>query len=159
MADEPREFPPTGLYLDDLVATGKPSLGQLQVVSWIVRHFVQDVLKRRAAFHAGEAGASDPLPSIEREARELGAIFLGKDPRFDAQPWNDPKRLGMTFAVLLPEETKHYGDSGTALFMWLAAQTAEAAAALEGGMAEADVRTELDGIVSDVTDRLLGVKY
>jgi hypothetical protein len=96
-----------GLYLDDLVSTGKPSLGVLSVVSWLVRHFVQDVLKIRAAWHAGEPGARDPLASIEVEARQLGDIFLGRDARFDAQPWNTDNRLGMVMRVLFPEETKH----------------------------------------------------
>jgi len=34
----------------------------------------------------------------------------------------------MVLKVLLPQETKDYGEPGAALFMWLAAQVAEAAA-------------------------------
>ncbi|NPT60338.1 hypothetical protein [Paraburkholderia elongata] len=148
-----------GLYLDDLVSTGKPSLGDLAVVSRLVRGFVKYVLDTRAAWHAGEAGVRYPLAIIEVEARQLGDIFLGRDARFDAQPWNTDRRLGMVLTVLLPDETKHYGDPGAALFMWLAAQTADAAEDIEQGGDEVDARGRLDRIVTDVTERLLGTKY
>jgi len=148
-----------GLSLDDLVSTGKPSLGDLAVVSRLVREFVKYVLDTRAAWHAGEPGARDPLAMIAAEGRLLGDIILGRDVRFDAQPWNTPRRLGMVLTVLLPEETKHYGDPGAALFMWLAAQAAEAAAFIEQGGDEVEARERLDRIVTDVTERLLGIKY
>ncbi|EUC21476.1 hypothetical protein [Paraburkholderia hospita] len=148
-----------GLNRDDLVSTGKPSLGDLAVVSRLVREFVKFVLDTRAAWHAGEKGARDPLAMIEAEARQLGDIFLGRDVRFDAQPWNTDNRLGMVMRVLLPDETKHYGDPGAAPFMWLAAQAAEAAAFIEQGSDEVEARERLDRIVTDVTERLLGTRY
>ncbi len=147
-----------GLYLDDLVATGKPSLGQLAVVSRLVREFVQRVLETRAAWHKGEPGAKDPIAVYTEDARRMGDIFLGRDEQYDAQPWNTRRRLGNVLAVLLPQETEHYGDPGTALFMWLAAQAATAAAAIEQGQSEDVFRRKLDAVVDDVTQRLLGLK-
>jgi hypothetical protein len=100
--------------------------------------------------------------SPSSKSRLVGSAIssFGRYARFDAQPWNDPKRLGMTLAVLLQEETKHYGDSGTALFMWLAAQVAQAALALERDpAAEEKVQARLDAIVADVIARLLRTKY
>lgn len=156
MSENP-EFSPTGLYLDDLVSTGKPSLGVLLVVSHLVREFVKYVLDTRAAWHRGENDARDPLGRIEAEARLLGDIFLGRDDRFDAQPWNTPNRLGNVLKVMLPEETKHYGDPGAALFMWLALQALSAAEFIEQGGSEHQARQRLDPIVDDVTQRLLGM--
>jgi hypothetical protein len=96
---------------------------------------------------------------IAAEARLLGDIFLGRDARFDAQPWNTDNRLGMVLRVLLPEETKDYGDPGSGLFMWLALQALNTAAFIEQGGDEAEARERLDGIADDVTARLLGIKY
>jgi hypothetical protein len=146
--------------LDQMDTTHLPSLDDPAVVAALVRGFARNVLEVRAAWHAGAAGARDPLSAIEAEARLLGDIFLGRDDRYDARPWNTPNRLGMYFTVLLPVETRHYGDPGSALFMWLAAQVAEAARALEQDpAAEAKVQARLDTIVADVIARLLRTKY
>lgn len=145
-----------GPYLADLVATGKPSLGQLDVVSRLVRDFVQRVLDIRAAWHAGDERARDPIALYTEDARRMGDVFMGRDGRFDAQPWNSIRRLGITLRVLLPDETEHYGDPGTALFMWLAAQAASAGAAIESGQSEEEWRAKLDAVADDVTQRLLG---
>ena len=77
----------------------------------------------------------------------MGDIFMGRDRCFDAQPWNSVRRLGITLRVLLPDETEHYGDPGTALFMWLATQTASAGAAIESGQSEQEWRAKLGGVV------------
>lgn len=156
---EPKQFPDAGLYLDDLVATGKPSLGDLHTVSWLVRNFAKFVLEKRADFHAGKAGAENPLPAIEQEAALMASIFQGYDRRFDAQPWNTPARVGNLCRVLKPEETKQYGDPVKGFFMWLAAQAIAAAQAIEGGEPEADVKPRIDALMDDVTERLLGIKY
>lgn len=156
---ELKQFPDAGLYLDDLVATGKPSLGDLHVVSWLVRNFAKYVLERRAAFHRGDAGAENPIPAIEAEAGILSAVFQGKDERFDSQPWNTPARVGNLCRVLCPEETKQYGDPVTGLFMWVAGQTIAIMTAIEGGADEAVMKPRFDQLYDDITDRLLGVKY
>lgn len=154
-----KQFPDAGLYLDDLVATGKPSLGDLHTVSWLVRNFAKFVLERRADFHAGKAGAENPIPAIESEAELLGGIFQGKDERFDAQPWNTPARVGNLCRVLCPDETRQYGDPAKGFFMWTAAQVIASAQAIEGGSPEAEVKPKIDALMDDVTERLLGVKY
>jgi hypothetical protein len=68
--------------------------------------------------------------------------------------------LGMHFRILLPEETKHYGCPGSALFMWLAAQLSNSAATLEHNPAAEDrVKHRLDRIVVDPVARLLREKH
>jgi len=156
---ETKQFPDAGLYLDDLIATGKPSLGDLHVVSWLVRHFAQAVLIKRAAFHAGEDGAHDPLPAIETEARQMAVAFQGHDDRFDAQPWNTPARIGNLFRVLCPDETRQYGDPVQGFFMWIAGQLLAMTMAIESGEPEADIKPKIDAMLDDATQRLLGVKY
>lgn len=141
------------LRMDDLVPMAKPSLADPAVVAWLVRHFSRRVLEIR-----DEKGSDDVISGIEGEARELGAIILGRDIRFNAQGWNDPDRLGTVLRVLLPEETRRYGDSGTALFIWLAAQIGSAARDLENGMSEQEVREKLDPVIEDVIE-ILSVRY
>lgn len=156
---ETKTFPDSGLYLDDLVATGKPSLGDAQVVSWLVRHFAKGVLDTRAGFMTGKADMKEPLAVIEREAREMAAIFQGHDERFDAQPWNTPARIGNLCRVLCPEETKQYGDPVAGLFMWIAGQTLALMMEIEETGDEASVKPRIDATLEDIIARLLGVKY
>jgi hypothetical protein len=158
MTPDNPEFSPTGLYLDDLVSTGKPSLGVFPIVSRIVREYVKNVLEIRSAFNLGQGGADAPLVEIEAAARHWGNVFLGRDNRFDAQPWNTPNRLGMTLTMLFPEETKHYGDPGAAAFMWLAGQTLQASQFMEGGGSEDEARAKLEPVVEDFEQRLIGIK-
>jgi len=123
MSDEYNESPGGDISLVDLVSTGKPSLAHLHVVDKLVRDFTASVLLVKSGFQQGKAEAKDPLAVIEAQAREAGDIIMGRNPAYDAQQWNSPARLGNTLRVLLPNEVKHYGDPGAALFMWLANQT------------------------------------
>jgi hypothetical protein len=153
-----KQLPPTGLYLDDLVATGKPSLGDLHTVSWLVRNFAKFCIGKYSDFRAGK-GPRDPMPEISAEAKLLGDIFQGRDDRFDAQPWNSPNRLGNVMRVLMPEETIAFGDPGTGFFMWVAAQTMSMTQSMNEGHPEADIKARMDEMMDDVTARLLGIKY
>jgi hypothetical protein len=136
---ETKQLPPTGLYLDDMVATGKPSLGDLHTVSWLVREFARFCIGKYSDFRAGK-GDRDPLPAITAEAALMGRIFQGGDERFDAQPWNTP-------------------DPGTGFFMWVAAQTMTLTQEMNDGTPEAQIKATMDDMMDDVTKRLLGVKY
>jgi hypothetical protein len=146
--------------LEEPVSTGKPSLSDPAVVDALVRHFAERVFETRAAWHLGRLGAREPLILIEQDARRLGAIVRGHNSAYDATPWNSDNRLGMYFRVLFPEETKHYGNPGVALFMWLAWQLMEGAASLERDPAAEDsIKRRLERIVVDVVARLLREKH
>lgn len=145
-----------GLYLDQLVSTGKPSLAHLTVVDGLVRDFVAGVLALKSGFVAGHPDAKYPLLEIEKRARHLGDAFLGRDPAYDAQPYNNISRLGAQLRYLFPKETAHYEDAGAALFMWLANQTLNAAKAQNEGTPEPEVQKRLGAVVDDVISRLLG---
>jgi hypothetical protein len=142
--------------LEDPVSTGKPSLSDPAIVDALVRHFAKRVFETQAAWQLGQPGAREPLALIEVDARRMGAIFLGRDPAYDATPWNTSNRLGMYFTVLLPTETKHFGDPGAALFMWLANQLVQGAAAIErDATVEHHIKIRLDITIRDLIARLL----
>ncbi len=63
MTDIPK--PGDGLYLDDLVSTGKPSLGDLAVVSRLVREFVKYVLDIRHVFAGMRKKRNRQEPSLD----------------------------------------------------------------------------------------------
>ncbi|WP_162916222.1 hypothetical protein [Burkholderia sp. PAMC 26561] len=146
--------------LEELVSTGKPSLSDPAIVDALVRHFAERVFETQAAWQLGRPGAREPLMLIEQDARRLGSIVRGHDSAYDATPWNSDDRLGMYFKILFPEKTRHYGDPGVALFMWLACQLMEGAATIERDpAAEDNVKRRLERIVVDVVARLLREKH
>jgi hypothetical protein len=124
----------------------------------LVRDYVAFVLRVKNDFGAGLEAARDPLTSIEAEARRMGDVILGRDPSYGPQPWQNVSKLGAQLKVLLPKETKHYGDPGFALFMWLANQALKASTALDQGAAEESVRARLGSVVDDVVGRIVGAR-
>lgn len=153
------EQPGGTIYLDGLVAGDRPSLARFTDVSALVRQFAAGVFAVRVGFDAGHADAKEPLALIEKEARRCGAIILGEDTAvFDPQAWNTPRRLGVTLRALLPDESRHYGDSGTALFMWLANQLLHVSKAhTDGRLTERAAKQEIEALCNDVTGRILGL--
>ncbi len=158
MNDDYKPSPGGDIDLSQVVSTGKPSLADMSVVDKLVRDFAASVVMAKTGFQRGLEGARNPLAIIEERARDAGAVIMGRDDRFDAQPWNADNRLGNTIRVLLPNEVKHYGDTGTALFMWLANQVLKASASLDDGMDEAAVKGRLAPVLDDVVARILGVR-
>lgn len=147
-----------GLYLDRLIEGDRPSLAHYEVVWKLVREFSAAVLLVRTGFDLGSPAAKEPLAVIEEQARKCGDAIMGRSADFVAQEWNNEARLGAVIKVLLPNECRHYGDPGAALFMWLANQTLTAARAQNEGTPESEVQKRLAAICDDVTARILGIK-
>jgi hypothetical protein len=145
------------MNLDGLVAGEKPSLARLGDVSRLVNGFAGMVFALKAGFQAGDPKAKNPLVDIDTEATRCGRIILGQDDRYDAQPWNTRNRLGMTLQYLFPEETRHYGDPGKALFMWLANQMLNISKAVDDGMSEEKAKFHIEEICTDVAGRIIGL--
>jgi hypothetical protein len=158
MNQNEQDTPGGDLSLGDLHAGDAPSLARTDVVDKLVRDFVASVLLVKTGFQRGHESARNPLKVIEEQAQQLGDIVLGRNPQYVAQPWNHESRLGATLKVLLPSETKHYGDPGCALFMWLANQALKASAALDEGTTEEAVQKNLAAVVEDVVARVMGVR-
>lgn len=125
----------------------RPTLIDDAEVERLVRGFAARVLFLRAAFHAGEASACNPLETIDHEAQALSAA------------------LALTahgrayWMVLLPEETKHTGDPGAALGLWIASQLVLMLQDIEDGEAEDAIKPKIEAMLADVVARLVGAKH
>jgi hypothetical protein len=128
------------------VTKRRPSLVADAEIERIVRRFAALVLLIRADFHTG-IGPRDTLPLIEAEARTFSA------------------GLGLTahgrayWMVLLPEETKHTGDPGTALGLWIAAQTVALMQEIEDGEPDHAIKPKIAAVLTDIVARLTGAKH
>jgi hypothetical protein len=130
-----------------MAAPRRPTLAAPDVIDALVRQFAARVLFLRAAFHAGDAGAENPLQAIERDARELSAA-LALTP-YGLAYWR----------VLLPDETKQMVDPGAALGLWIAGQVVAMIQAVEDGEPEATIRPKIEATLADIVARLTGRKY
>jgi hypothetical protein len=130
-----------------MAAPRRPTLATPEVIDALVREFAARVLFLRAAFHAGDAGAEKPLQAIERDARGLSAAL--KLTSFGRAYWR----------VLLPDETRHTGDPGAALGLWVAGQIVAMMQSIENGEPESEVKPQMDAMLADVVARLTGAKY
>ncbi len=152
--------PGGALYLDGLNVGRRrgQSLALLGDVSKLVNEFAGGVFLTRAKWHAGDAKAKDPLELIAADAARCGKIIMGEDPHWAPQPWNDRRRLGAIMKVLLPELTEQCdGDSGKALFMWLAGQLVEVAQAVEDGLlSEQQAKPEIARLCFETAGRIMG---
>lgn len=130
----------------EAVTQRRPSLVSDAEIERIVRRFAALVLFIRADFHTG-IGPRDPLPLMEAEARTFSAA------------------LSLTahgrayWMVLLPEETKHTGDPGAALGLWIAAQTVELMQEIEDGEPEDAIKPKIAAMLTDIVARLTGAKH
>lgn len=130
-----------------MIAPRRPTLVANAEVDRLVRGFAARVLFLRAAFHAGEARACNPLETIDREAQALSAA------------------LALTahgrayWMVLLPDETKHTGDPGAALGLWMASQLVQMMQSIENGEPEDAIKRKIESLLADVVARLVGATH
>jgi hypothetical protein len=94
-----------GLYLDDLVSTGKPSLGDPEVGGGLVRTFLAGVVDRVAEVGAGHEDKGVAAMADQRACLAMAAIFLGRDPAYKTVgQWND----GAGLVDWSYEQLRHY---------------------------------------------------
>jgi len=129
------------------VVPRRPSTASPELIEALVRQFATRVLFLRAAWHRGDDDAQNPLQAIEREAR-AASVTIALTPHGRA--------LCM---YLLPDETKAFGDPGTAMFMWIASQTVQMMQAIEDGEPEDAIKPKIEAMLTDVVARLTGAKY
>lgn len=118
-----------------------------EAIDALVRQFAARVLFLRAAFHAGDAEAENPLKVIKHDAHELSAAL--KLTPYGLAYWR----------VLLPDETKQMVDPGAALGLWIAGQIVAMMQAIEDGEPEATIKPKIEAMLADIVERLTGRKY
>ncbi|WP_042264773.1 hypothetical protein [Paraburkholderia heleia] len=128
-------------------ARRRPTLIDDAEVEQLVRGFAARVLFLRAAFHAGEPGAGNPLETIDHDAGALSAALALTV--HGAAYWR----------YLLPEETKQTGDPGAALGLWMAAQLVQMMQSVENGEPEDAIKPTIEAMLADVVARLVGAKH
>lgn len=137
--------------------SGRPHLGNVEVVEGLVSQFAREVMDIRHVFRAGRPSADKPVPAIEALAKHYGDIFLGADARYAPAPGNTRSRMGAVFRYLAPasEVAARPGEPGTAFFIYVAQIVTAAAIGLERGRPEAEVGPELQRALQSVVDRIL----
>lgn len=137
--------------------SGKPSLGDYTTVDRLVTGFAHDVLNVRKDFHAGKPGGDKPLERIEELAQHYGDIFMGRNDAYQAQPWNNPIRLGSKIRVLLNGTSDP--DEGKSLFVWVASNVVRSSQAVEqGSMTDEAAGKKLREVLDGVVAMLLGIR-
>jgi hypothetical protein len=131
----------------ETVAPRRPSTADPESIEALVRQFASRVLFLRAAWHRGDDGAQNSLQAIEREARAASAAIA-----------LTPHGRALCM-YLLPDETKAFGEPGTAMFMWIASQTVQMMQAIEDGEPEDAIKPKIDAMLTDIVARLTGQKY
>ena len=79
-----------------IAQAAKPNyLGDIQVIEFLLRDFVQRALARRNP-------PEDPKPNTEKDSEDalkLASIFLGQDPQYAPMPgWNEPGKIDVWIA-------------------------------------------------------------
>lgn len=139
------------------LSTSQPDnyLGNPECVNDLVRSFFSSVFSERARYHNGADGA-DSAHRLSELCKSYGKVIMGMSDRYKAQPWNAPTRLGAMLRALLPD-VNEYDNPGDAYFNFLAVQALNAAIALEEGhMSEDAVKANIEEVVQDAVERILG---
>lgn len=133
-------------------------LGNPELVEQMVRDFFTVVFSERSKWHAGQASGDSVEARIAEVCNSYGRVFMGESPSYQAQPWNNPLRLGSYLRALIPD-CNRFESPGAAYFDFLAVQALNAAIALEeGAMSEDEVKAGISEVVDDAVDVLLGRK-
>lgn len=131
-------------------------LGDPKVVDQLVRDFMSVVFSERAKWHEGGDGKAAEA-RINEVCASYGKVFMGQSPAYVAMPWNSEHRLGAYLRAVVPD-AGDYDNPGEAYFQFLAVQALNAAIAVEEGVSEEQIKSELTDVVNDAVDVLLGRK-
>ena len=134
----------------------RPYLGDPEVVLGLVRHFGTSVVDVRKRYNLDTLTADGAMKAVDDLTGEYGRIFMGRDPRYQALPWNSPEQLGQHIHTRLPEAGDD-PDPGKAAFLALARSLLDVAVEHENGrLGDADARAHVAAAVGSIADLLLG---
>ena len=135
----------------------KPYLGQLEVVSALVNHFADQVLRIESAFRTGKPGFEDAQARIEALALAAGDAIMGRSVAYATAPWQNPERLGTVLRLTTPGI--HYGDDyGVKFFEYIALQLVKLNRVMEKGTAPEEIGARVRSLLDDAIDKIIGTK-
>lgn len=138
--------------------SARPSLGDPAVVRGLVQDFATEVIGVRADYNGDKLTGQQAQDAIRAAAVRYGGIFMGRDGKFEALPWNDPARLGQRI-LLSAGSVDGVDDPGEALFLILSRSLTDIAVAHEDGrLSDPAAKQNLKDALDSVVDLLLGYK-
>lgn len=136
----------------------KPSLGNPDVVAGLVAEFAGAVVDVRRRYHEDKLTGDQAKSAILDLAKEYGAIVMGRDERFAAQPWHNPARLGRRIRLVMAG-AEGGGDPGEQLFETIGASLSELAVAMEAErISDAEAERQSKEMLADVVQLILGTR-
>jgi hypothetical protein len=146
----------------DLLPTGRPSLGDPEVVGGLVRAFLAGVVERVAEVGAGREDKGVAAIADQRACLVMAAIFLGRNPAYDpVGQWNsgggmvDWMYKGLKHIYREPEANREALVAD--VFAWAVRFAYEAIAAHAEKEEPDDLQDDLVNLADDLTRFLLGV--
>jgi len=139
-------------------AGDRPSLGNPDVVIGLVRAFGAAVVDVRKRYNLDELTHDGALAAIDKLSGQYGDIAMGRDPAYEALPWNSPEQLGANIHKRLPEANED-PDPGKALFLALARSLLDVAVAHEDGdMKDGEAQGHIEAAISSIANLIVGVR-
>lgn len=134
----------------------RPSLGDAGVVRGLVQDFATEVIGIRAEYNGEKITGEEAKAALRAAAARYGGIFMGRDSRFHALPWNAPGLLG-EHILLAAGAVDGIDDPAEGLFLMLARSLTDIAVEHEDGrMADPVAQQHLKEALDNVVALLLG---
>jgi ADP-ribose pyrophosphatase YjhB (NUDIX family) len=156
---------PAGLYLSVIKAKGsKPHLGDIDVVSGLVREFIKGVCDRVADANMGVMTGAQAAAQDQKACVRLAVIFLGKDPDYEGVgQWTDGGGLS---SFMLKELSHVYSSAGSQeqrdkivadVAAWTVKFSYEAVTVHANDAEPDDLQDALVKLADDLTNFLMGL--
>lgn len=138
--------------------SGRPSLGNPDVVRGLVSEFAASVVGARRGYNEDRLSGEQAQAALRDLAVEFGRIIMGFDGRYQALPWHDPLRLGRRISLVVPA-IEGIADPGVLLFVTVGTSLVEIAAAHEDGrITDEDAKAKAQEMLEDTINLILGVR-
>ncbi|MFM0728978.1 hypothetical protein PQQ52_00530 [Paraburkholderia sediminicola] len=144
----------------DLIATSRPSLADLEVVGSLMRGFLASVVDRVAEVGAGREDRGVAAMADTRACLAMATIFLGRDPDYaPVGQWNSGGMVDWMYLQLdhiYPEPEENREALAADVFAWAVRFAYEAVSAHAEKEEPDDLREDLANLADDLTRFLLG---
>lgn len=135
----------------------RPYLGDMHVTQALFSEFSRRVLADYDDFLHAKRDGDAVQADVTRIVREYADIFMGRDKRYAAAPWQSTSRIGGRLRAWY--DIPGTMDPGVGYFTFLADVCMQAATELAQGADEKEIGTKLHEILEDGYLRFLGVRW